>query len=278
MKRDLILHLPVIHRGYIDFFKSNKKNIATIHLICNSFFNKLSEFKTDIASLKPEIAKGLLESIGFSDVDIVSETNIHRLKKRPLILINDEVSRKLHEKYLLKNDIKWSSVFLRWDKKSVLSTNSIKSHVSKKFFDQKMMKRAYQQSKNSSDIWRQVGAVVVMSGKELVNAYNQALPNDHSPYQKGAVRDFLNVGERPDLSNTIHAEQKIIAEASKIGFKLKGSHLYVTHFPCSVCARLIAFSGIKKCYYGEGSSNLDGELILKSANVEIIHVPIRNRI
>ena len=71
MKRDLILHLPVIHRGYIDFFKSNKKNIATIHLICNSFFNKLSEFKTDIASLKPEIAKGLLESIGFSDVDIV---------------------------------------------------------------------------------------------------------------------------------------------------------------------------------------------------------------
>ena len=154
MKRDLILHLPVIHRGYIDFFKSNKKNIATIHLICNSFLTKLSEFKTDIASLKPEIAKGLLESIGFSDVDIVSETNIHRLKKRPLILINDEVSRKLHEKYLLKNDIKWSSVFLRWDKKSVLNTNSIKSHVSKKSFDQKMMKRAYQQSKNSSDIWR----------------------------------------------------------------------------------------------------------------------------
>jgi len=49
--------------------------------------------------------------------------------------------------------------------------------------------------------------------------------------------------------------------------------MYVTHFPCPVCAKLIALSGIKKIIYSKGSSVFDGERVMKSRGVEIIKIP-----
>ncbi|MBL7150255.1 MAG: hypothetical protein ISS84_01385, partial [Candidatus Pacebacteria bacterium] len=48
--------------------------------------------------------------------------------------------------------------------------------------------------------------------------------------------------------------------------------LYLTHFPCSVCAKLIAYSGIKNLYFSEGASNLDGKKILELVGVKITRV------
>nr|AIA19019.1 Cytidine and deoxycytidylate deaminase zinc-binding region [uncultured bacterium] len=274
IKRDLMLHIPVIHKGYINLFSSQKKNINKIYLLSESFLKKLSDFKPDIASLEPEMVKSVLEKFGFENVSIVSEKKIESLSKNKILLINDEISRNLHKKFLPKTDIQWQSVFLRWDRSSVLATNSVSHKVSKNNFDKKMMELAYKEAGNSSDWWRQVGAILVKDKKEVLATYNESLPNDHTPYQVGAVRDFLNVGEKPELSSTIHGEQRVIAEAAKHGISLLGTSLYVTHFPCAVCAKLIACSGIKNCFYGEGSSNLDGEAVLKAAGVNITKISI----
>ncbi|MEK7642258.1 MAG: dCMP deaminase family protein [Patescibacteria group bacterium] len=273
-KQDLIIHLPVVHKGYLDFFDSYKKSIDKIYLINDSLLEELSEFKPDIASIKPKIAAELLKKIGYPNTEVLSKNTIKKIAKHSILLINDEVSRNLYNKFLSKSDVKWDSVFLRWDRTSVLSTNPIKHKISNSLFDKKMMKMAYMEAQNSSDWWRQVGAVLVKNKKRLITTYNQSIPNDHTPYQVGAVRDYLNVGERPDLSNTIHAEQWIIAQAAKEGVSLKGGRIYVTHFPCAVCAKIIAYSGIEKCYYGEGSANLDGETSLRSVGVEIISVKV----
>ena len=48
--------------------------------------------------------------------------------------------------------------------------------------------------------------------------------------------------------------------------------MYVTTFPCPTCAKLIAYSGIKKLYAGGGYAVLDGELVLKAKGVKIIFV------
>jgi dCMP deaminase len=48
--------------------------------------------------------------------------------------------------------------------------------------------------------------------------------------------------------------------------------MYVTTFPCPPCAKMIAFSGVKKLYYAGGYGVLDGEAIMKSKGVEIIFV------
>lgn len=268
-KRNLVLYIPVIHRGYLDFFNDCKEKINKIFLLEDSFFSELSDYKPGIASIKTPVMKKLLESFGFSNIEILTKRKVRELNGYPILLINDDVSRNLFEGYLQGEDVEWASVFLRRDRSSVFSEKSFDGETSSKESDKSLLKEAYNEAEKSSDQWRQVGAVLVKNGEVILRAYNKGVPSDHTPYQIGDVRDFVEVGERPDLSSTIHSEQVIISKAAREGISLEGTKLYVTHFPCSVCAKLIAHSGISECYFGEGSSNIDGEKALNSGRVKI---------
>ncbi len=275
-KKNLILHIPVIHRGYLDFFERIKEKISNIYIIDEELLNELSEIKPDIASIDVDTAKDLLEKIGFNNISILSKKNIGELKSGGTILVQDEISRNLEEKYLKREniEIEWESVFLRWDKEKVLAELPIDNiKASNDNFDIEMMKEAYGEAKKSGDWWRQIGAVLIKDKKIIARSYNQGVPNDNAPYQLGSLRDFFKAGERQELSPTIHAEQKLISEAAKNGLKLEGLSLYLTHFPCSLCAKLVAWSGIKELYFSEGASNLDGRKILEAAGVKIIYIP-----
>lgn len=269
--RKLILYMPVFHKGYLDFFNSQKDVIEKILLIDKTFVSKLSPHEPDIAALETASVQGILSSLGF-DSEIITESNIPSLKNDALMLVNDAVSRALHEQYLRGADVVWQSVFLRWDRDSVIaeepcdvSTTTNKEAIA-------FMKSAYKEAENSSDWWRQVGAVLVKDGKIILSAYNRGIPTDAEPYQHGAIRDFLNVGEKHELSSTVHSEQLIVALAAQEGVPLKGSTMYVTHFPCSVCAKVLAFSGIKECLFAEGSSNGKGKEVLESAGITLTKV------
>lgn len=274
-KRVLIIYVPVIHRGYIEFLKKITSQISETYIIGERFIKKLYKYEPSIASLNANETKILLNKMGFSNIKILTEKNINDIKNLPLLLIQDEISYTLHNNYLKINDSKWENVFLRWDRKKVLSDNKTRVPISKKDNDRKFMKEAYKESDRSSDWWRQIGAVLVKNGKIVLRAYNKGLPDDHTPYKMGAVRDYLEVGEKPELSSTIHAEQMIISEAAKKGISTEGTKIYVTHFPCAVCAKLIVQSGISYCFFSEGSSNTDGELVLKSAKVKITKVKLK---
>jgi dCMP deaminase len=269
MKRILLIDIPVIHRGFIDFLSKNKKEISKIGIFSPEIIENHSEFKRDIASLSFKESKKVLSEFGFINIFEVFEEDLEDHKEESFFLVDDEVSRSISKKYFLKSNVLWSKVFLRWDKTKVLSDNSTEHQVSTDDFDKKMMSRAYNISGHSSDWWRQIGAVLVKNKKILIESYNQGLPSDYTPYQSGAIRDFINPGERPDLANYIHGEQKVICEAAKNGVKIEGTSLYVTHFPCAVCSKLIAASGIKYVFFAEGSSNADGEVVLNSAGVII---------
>ena len=276
-KKNLIIHIPVLHRGYLDFFKRNKDRIASVYLLCGKLFAELTDIRPDIASLDTRTVKKLLTSIGLKNIFILSGNNINRIKNQEIVLIQDEISRNLYARYLSKCKIEWVSVFLRWDKKSITTEVPVTGiSISKNSFDIKMMRKANEEAQKSSDWWRQVGAVLVKNKEIILRAYNQGIPNDHSPYQVGAFRDFFKAGEREDLVNTIHAEQKIIVEAAKKGIRLQDTVLYLTHFPCYLCSKLIAFSGIKTLYFNEGASTLDGKKILELTGIEIIHTPLNS--
>ena len=273
-KKALILYIPVIHKGYLDFLKQVRDRISIIYIIDEGFLKELSEIKPDIAAIDAKTVRDLLNKIGFSNVSILAKDKIGELKDKELILVQDEICRNLYDKYLNKEKVEWQSVFLRWNKEKVLAELPIEGiTTSKDIFDMETMREAYKEAKKSSDWWRQIGAVLVKDKKIIARSYNQGVPNDHTPYQVGSIRDFFKAGEKQELSPTIHAEQKIISEAAKEGIKLKDTSLYLTHFPCSLCAKLIAWSGIKKLYFSEGASNLDGRKSLEAAGVELIHVP-----
>lgn len=276
-KKILIIHVPVLHRGYLNFFKKNKEKISEIYLIDNNFIKDLSDIKPDIASIDTKDAIKLIKYFGFNNIKILSKDKIKEIKDKEIILIQDEISRNLQEKYLKSKKVEWLSVFLRWDKISVMSEKEIRGlKKSKNPFDVKIIKEAYKETEKSGDWWRRVGAILVKNKKILFKAYNKNVLGDHVSYQLGEIRDFLNPGEMPDLAATIHAEQRIIAEAAKEGISIKGTSIYVTHFPCPVCAKLIAFSGIKKLYFSKGYSISDGQKVLKSAKIDIIKVQCNN--
>lgn len=277
MKKALIIHVPVIHRGFLDFIKKERENVSTVYIIDDLFLGKLTEFKPDIASISAVEARDILLKFGFNDISILSEDQAGQLKDSELILIQDEISRNLADKYLKDKKIEWRSVFLHWDRGKVLAQQNLEDiPVSKNDFDLEMMAEASVESKKSGDWWRQIGAVLVKDREIILRANNKDLPGDHTPYQVGEVRDLFNPGERQDLANTIHAEQSIISQAAKNGISVAGLSLYVSTFPCPVCAKLIACSGIKEVYFGEGGSNFDAKKVLDSAGVKIVYAPFKS--
>lgn len=272
-KKILILYIPVIHKGFLDFIEKIKNKVSKIYIINEELQKELLRINPDIASIKTIRCKELLEKFGFQEISVLSKNNLKELKGEEIILVQNEISRNLQNKYLTEEKIEWESAFLRWDKSQILSEVPIdKNKKSKNPFDVKMMKEAYKEAQKSGDWWRQIGAVLVKNRKIIARSYNQGVPMDNSPYQVGSMRDFFKAGERQEFSPTIHAEQKMISEAAKQGIKIKDASLYITHFPCSLCAKLVAYSGIKKVYFSEGASNLDGQKTLYSFNIKIFQV------
>lgn len=276
-KRILVINIPVIHKGFLNFIKKNQNNISHIYIAENKLVEKILGTKEDIASFDHNIAQKLLSTFGFEKVQILNGKNLKKIKNEKLLLVNDKFSREIAKLYFIEKNIKWASVFLRWDADSVLAEHSLSEKVSKDKKDEKWMKEAYKESHNSGDWWRNVGAVVVKDNSVILRAYNQSVPSDYTIYQSGNVRDFIKAGEKQELASSVHSEQKIISEAAQKGISLEGTSLYITHFPCPVCTKLIIFSGIKKCYFSEGASNLSGEKLLKLFGIKLLAVDIKNK-
>ena len=97
------------------------------------------------------------------------------------------------------------------------------------------------------------------------------MPSERSPFIEGDPRSNLDAGTNPGIYTSIHAEAGIIAQAARN--VLEGTDVYSTTFPCPNCARLLAVVRIRRLYYSEGFSQLEGAEILKQAGVELIYVP-----
>lgn len=275
-KKVLILYAPVIHAGYLDFFAKHKDQIESTYLIPDALVEKLSRTKPDIATVPTDKMRDLLNSLGYKQVSVFSEDKAKELSQKSLLLINDHISRELQKTYFPGSNVEWDSVFLRWDIDSIHTEDTSLLPESQDSFDQELISKAYTEAKKSSDWWRQVGAVLLKEGTVIGCAHNEGMPSDHTPYQRGAVRDFLQPGEQPELVDTIHAEQKLIAQAARDGVPLKGTSLYVTHFPCPVCAKLIINAGISKCFFAEGWSTLASAPLFKNAQAELIKVILKH--
>ena len=196
------------------------------------------------------------------------------LNNTQIVIVDEEVTIKFIRKYFPKKRyITYDNVFLRWEERSVdKSKEPVYSKTSKSKFDRKMISISMQNSEKSSDWWRRVGAVVTLKDKILLESHNHHVPSQHMPYIDGDPRDVIKAGEKSEISTAMHAEQSIISMAAKKGLSLDGASIYVTAFPCPICAKLIAYSGIIRCCYSSGHASIDGERILKANGVELVKV------
>ena len=168
----------------------------------------------------------------------------------------------------LKNvqNITFQDVFLRWDRNNTKENKEVLCETTE---PSEYMERARNLSKRSSDWWRHVGAVIIKDSYIVSEGYNKHVPHEHINYMQGDPRNTSHRGRDIELSSAIHAEAMAIAKAAQMGVSLEGSTIYVTTFPCPVCAKLIVYSGIERVVFSEGYAILDAQDILNSYSITI---------
>jgi len=124
----------------------------------------------------------------------------------------------------------------------------------------------------STCLRRNVGACVVKDRRILTTGYNGAPTGIAHCEDVGCLREKLKVpsGERHELCRGLHAEQNAIIQAAKTGISLEGAIMYVTNYPCFICAKMIINSGIKKVVYKKGYPDKEAKDFLKKSGIEMV--------
>jgi dCMP deaminase len=273
----ILLYIPVLHRGYLDFLEHHGD--ATDLLIPGpELIRDMTFLEPEIRAISPKQMRLFIERSkvfpGF--VRLVEASDLRQYDGAQVITANEAISTRIVKAHLSKSEVTYDTIFLRWDEASVLSQAPTGfDRTSSDSFDVETMSHATKLAGNSGDWWRQVGAVVTRGWQIQLESFNHHVPSQLAPYAEGDPRDFVIAGTNTELATAMHAEQSIIAQAAKRGLSLDGVWLYVTVFPCPVCAKLVAYSGIKRVYFATGHASLDGQRILKDNGVEIINVPLQ---
>lgn len=101
------------------------------------------------------------------------------------------------------------------------------------------------QSKDST----QVGAALIgPEGEVRLTAYNGPPRGvDDKPERRERPAKYLYAS---------HAEANLIAFAAREGIATKGCTVYVTHYPCSSCARSLIQAGVRRIAVGRGQTSM----------------------
>lgn len=85
-----------------------------------------------------------------------------------------------------------------------------------------------------------VGATIVRDKRIIAGGYNGSVSGGTHCIDEGCyVVDNHCV-------RTIHAEMNAILQCAKFGVPTEGAEIYVTHFPCLQCTKMIYKQGLKR--------------------------------
>ena len=123
----------------------------------------------------------------------------------------------------------------------------------------------------STCVRRQVGAVLVRDKHILATGYNGAPMNMIHCTTETCLRLKTGVkpGERHELCRGVHAEQNAIIQCALHGASSRGATLYVTHSPCTICAKMLINAGIVRVVVKRKYPDEDGIQMLKDSGVKI---------
>lgn len=109
------------------------------------------------------------------------------------------------------------------------------------------LEMAHLVARKSKDPNTQVGCVVTSEDKVIVATGYNGLPR--------GVEDRPERMQRPaKYLWTSHAEENAVAQAARVGMPLKNGTAFVTHMPCSRCARTLIQAGIVTVIVDRGST------------------------
>jgi dCMP deaminase len=131
-------------------------------------------------------------------------------------------------------------------------------------FEQIYMELAHALAERSTCSRLNVGTVITSTDyrKVLAIGYN------------GNAAGLPNKCDRDDMGNCgcLHSEENAVINCDSP--RATEKHVFVTHLPCVGCAkRLINLGGVKRVYYRTPYRSLESLELLKSVNIEVLHLP-----
>ncbi|HYM45805.1 MAG TPA: deaminase [Solirubrobacteraceae bacterium] len=276
MSEVVVAYIPVLHEGYKRFLDAHAHG-RRLFLIGPPLYADYRPLAKDIRCLDAELVAASISAWGIcSEVSVLDVDGAARLAaERPAITLPaEDVSYQVVERFFGRCEIRYDTVFLRWDKSksAQLLVPAAAEPVSGDQAIADIAAAAEAQAARSIDWWRQVGAAIRFSDGAIVSATNEHLPHRLSAYAAGDPRGNFFKGVSLELSTAAHAEARLIAQAARDGISTKGAVMYATDFPCPPCAKLIAAAGVARLYFRTGYAVLDGEDVLEAAGVELMRV------
>lgn len=136
-------------------------------------------------------------------------------------------------------------------------------------WEEYFMELADKISERSKDPSTKVGCVVVTEDKVIAATGYNGIPR--------GVDDKKERMQRPaKYLWTAHAEENAVAHAARVGARLKGGSAFVTHEPCSRCARSLIQAGIVEVFVGTGTTKMPAEefevsrIMFEEAGVKVV--------
>ncbi|MCL2547872.1 MAG: cytidine/deoxycytidylate deaminase family protein [Symbiobacteriaceae bacterium] len=129
-------------------------------------------------------------------------------------------------------------------------------------------------AKRSTCLRRQMGALLVRDRRVLSTGYNGPPRGLAHCDEVGCLREQMGVpsGERAELCRAVHAEQNAVILAALGGISPEGAEVFVTHFPCAICAKILINAGITKITYREGYPDQLSADLLAEAGITLVCV------
>lgn len=117
-----------------------------------------------------------------------------------------------------------------------------------------------------------IGTVLVKDKRILATVYNGAPRGMKHCLEIGCIRDELKIpsGTRAEICRAVHSEQNAIIQCALYGVPTEGSTVYVTHQPCTICAKILINSGVKKIVYEKPYLDKFSQSLLKEAGVKLV--------
>jgi dCMP deaminase len=275
--KQVLLYLPVVHAGHEAFF-ARHGDAAEVLVLGAGFRGLFKSLAKDIRALPPARAAQFLQvMLPGTPIRVIEPGDLPAaVTAATLVLPDEDITRNLAAEHRLAEgrELVFDRTFLRWDREwsQARRPADFDGRLTVGELPERLVAEAEKLAEHSSDWWRQVGAIA-WRGEEVIGAaWNHHRPTEYAPYVDGDPRDNFSRGVRADLSTAIHAEASVVAGAARQGLSLSGADLYVTTFPCPACARLIAESGFRRCYFTGPYSVLEGDQILHAAGVDLLWV------
>lgn len=276
MSGTVVAYIPVLHEGYRRLLEAHATG-GRCYVPDRQLYVDYRPLAKDIRALDPERVVAALRGLGICEtVSLLNEEGARALAAEggEIVLPAEDVSYQLVEQFFARSPVRFDAAFLRWDKTRTVQL--LRPTPARRIDGEELIDELYlagqEAAGRSVDWWRRVGAALRHPDGTIVAAWNGHQPRELSPYAAGDPRSNFFRGVHLELTTATHAEALLVARAAREGRATEGGSLYVTDFPCPPCARLIADAGVRRVYFTEGYAVLDGEDILRAADVEVIQV------